>query len=109
VFINPAEQLSPLLPHSLMSCLAPQPTDSCPDCTSIYLPAHRGYGGKPLLAWQMQGTAAARGFSAPHAYGQSKLGVILLSRELCDRAAAAGLPVASVAVHPGVTQQGLER
>ncbi len=47
--------------------------------------------------------------SIPQAYGLSKAAVILGSRELAIRAAAAGLPIAAFSVHPGVTTDGLKR
>lgn len=48
-----------------------------------------------------------RFYSRNLAYGQSKLANLLFSAELARRAAAAGLPLISVAVHPGVAATNL--
>jgi protochlorophyllide reductase len=48
-----------------------------------------------------------RCYTAPTAYGQSKLATLLFARELDRRAAAAGLGLVSVAAHPGLTSTEL--
>jgi protochlorophyllide reductase len=48
-----------------------------------------------------------RPYSAPTAYGQSKLATLLFALELDRRAAAAGLGLISVAAHPGLTSTEL--
>lgn len=48
-----------------------------------------------------------RGYRPMRAYGQSKLANLMFALELQHRIDAAGLPVRSIAVHPGLTATGL--
>jgi NAD(P)-dependent dehydrogenase (short-subunit alcohol dehydrogenase family) len=50
---------------------------------------------------------AERGYDKWAAYGQSKLANLLFAYELQRRAAAAGLPLRSLAVHPGLASTNL--
>jgi len=80
---------------------------SCSAHYITYLPS-RG-AGRHAAWWPVQGPGAGYAYLSPQAYGLSKAAAILGSRELANRAAAAGLPIAAFSVHPGVTTDGLKR
>jgi NAD(P)-dependent dehydrogenase (short-subunit alcohol dehydrogenase family) len=61
------------------------------------------HGGRPDVC---EGNPRA-GYNASRAYSNSKLANLLFSAELQRRAAAAGVPLTSVAAHPGVSATNL--
>lgn len=70
-----------------------------------YMPARSSTGCR--LAWKVQGSDVKSAFMPAHAFGQSKIAAIMACRQLALKAAAAGIRLATYAVHPGITEKGL--